>query len=85
LHGRRTGPPGTPVAFETVFGWVLAGLTNQLSPEACATSHHSRYHWRRFTPEFLGDRGECQTWVLPITTRKICRAALWRQPSSCSW
>ena len=41
LHGRRTGPSGTPVAFETVFGWVLAGPTNQLSPEACATSHHT--------------------------------------------
>ncbi len=22
LHGRRTGPPGSPVAFETIFGWV---------------------------------------------------------------
>ena len=38
LHGRRAGPSGTPVA---VFGWVLAGPTSQLSPEACATSHHT--------------------------------------------
>ena len=25
LHGRRTGPPGSPVALETCFGWVLCG------------------------------------------------------------
>ena len=25
LHGRRYGPPGTPSAFKTCFGWVLAG------------------------------------------------------------
>ena len=38
LQGRRTGPSGTPVAFETVFGWVLAGPTSQPTPEACAAS-----------------------------------------------
>ena len=27
LNGRRSGPPHSPVAFETVFGWVLAGQT----------------------------------------------------------
>ena len=27
-HGRRSGPPGSPIAFETMFGWVLAGRTN---------------------------------------------------------
>ena len=42
LHGRRTGPTGTPVAFEIVFGWVLAGSTNRLSPETYINaSHHS--------------------------------------------
>ena len=30
LQGQRKGPPGTPVAFENKFGWVLAGKTNQL-------------------------------------------------------
>ena len=25
LHGRRFGPPGSPSAFKTQFGWVLAG------------------------------------------------------------
>ena len=30
LHGRRCGPPGTPTAFETQFGWVLMGRTNIL-------------------------------------------------------
>ena len=41
LHGRRAGSTGTPVAFETVFGWVLAGPTDQLSPENCIATHHA--------------------------------------------
>ena len=28
LHGRQCGPPDTPTAFETQFGWVLTGRTN---------------------------------------------------------
>ena len=27
LHGRRFGPPGSPSAFKTHFGWVLTGTT----------------------------------------------------------
>ena len=39
LHGRRTGPPGSPVALKTIFGWVLAGKTS--SNNSChVTSHH---------------------------------------------
>ena len=41
LQGRRVGPDGTPSAFETVFGWVLAGSTNQLNSESLVTSHHT--------------------------------------------
>ena len=37
LHGRRNGPPGSPVAFETRFGWVLAGSTSNTR----VSSHHS--------------------------------------------
>ena len=41
LHGRRSGPPGSHVAFETIFGWVLAGRTNSIiSSQFCVTSHH---------------------------------------------
>ena len=48
LHGRRAGSTGTPVAFETMFGWVLAGPTDQLSPENCIATHHALCcHWRR--------------------------------------
>ena len=39
LHGRRIGPPGSPVAFQTEFGWVLAGETNSHVPELM-TAHH---------------------------------------------
>ena len=41
LHGRRSGPPGSPVAFETIFGWVLAGRTNSNSTSHIATHHVS--------------------------------------------
>ena len=41
LHGRRIGPPGTPIAFETVFGWVLAGSTDQSTSGSVVTSHHT--------------------------------------------
>ena len=27
LHGRRKGPPGSPIAMKTLFGWVLCGNT----------------------------------------------------------
>ena len=42
LNGRRSGPPGSPVAFETIFGWVLAGSTSN----GDVSSHHSvvSYH-----------------------------------------
>ena len=39
LNGRRTGPPGSPVALETEFGWVLCGslergTSNQVNSQA---------------------------------------------------
>ena len=40
LHGRRIGPSGSPVAFETEFGWVLAGETNSCVPSEHITSYH---------------------------------------------
>ena len=39
-HGRRTGPPNSPVAFETKFGWVLAGRTKVPASSHHATSYH---------------------------------------------
>ena len=40
LHGRRSGPPNTPVAFEMKFEWVLAGKTGDLTITSTTTSHH---------------------------------------------
>ena len=37
-HGRQSGVPGSPLAFETDFGWVLAGGTDSCSQQI--TSHH---------------------------------------------
>ena len=41
LHGRRCGIPGSPVALETQFGWVLAGSTSSGSTSQLVTSHHT--------------------------------------------
>ena len=42
LHCRRSGPPGTPIAFETCFGWVLASNTDSHLPiPQLATCHVS--------------------------------------------
>ena len=39
--GRRVGAPGSPVAFETQFGWVLAGeVDTSASCEKRITSNH---------------------------------------------
>ena len=43
-HGRRRGPPGSPSAFETEFGWVLAGETESCVSHtsfSCIVTHHS--------------------------------------------
>ena len=40
LQGRRSGPPNTPSAFETEFGWVLAGRLDTPTPRHHVTSHH---------------------------------------------
>ena len=39
LHGWRIGPPGSPIALETKFGWVLAGRL-----DSCDSGHHIASH-----------------------------------------
>ena len=41
LQGRRNGPPGTPTAFETSFGWVLTGKTDSLKFPSDIAAHHA--------------------------------------------
>ena len=41
LHGRRIGPPGSPTAFQTEFGWVLAGESSYHTPEHIISHHVS--------------------------------------------
>ena len=48
LHGRRNGPPGSPVAIETKFGWVLSGSTDP-------TTDLVNLHVTTFTSTVLGD------------------------------
>ena len=40
MQGRRTGPPGSPVAFETKFGWVLTGGVGSCTNVNHVVSHH---------------------------------------------
>ena len=44
LHGRRSGPPGSPFALETRFGWVLSGVIHPERPQhqvvSCLSSVH---------------------------------------------
>ena len=39
-HGRRYRPPGTAVAFETQFGWVLAGSSEGCTLPTLIDTHH---------------------------------------------
>ena len=41
LHGRRIGPPGSPAAFETELGWVLAGGGGACYPSTEVTTCHT--------------------------------------------
>ena len=41
LHGRRVGTPGSPTAFETSFGWVLAGKPDVNISTSHVVTHHS--------------------------------------------
>ena len=40
LQGRRFGPSDSPVAFETLFGWVLVGRTGPQKISHEVVSHH---------------------------------------------
>ena len=40
LHGQRTGPHDSPIAFETKLGCVLAGSTASCVPSNCVSTHH---------------------------------------------
>ena len=40
MHCGRTGPLGAPIAFETLFSWVLAGKTDANIPDCNIVSHH---------------------------------------------
>ena len=41
LHGQQHGPPGSPIAFKTRFGWVLAGNVGDCAPAHHAVVHHA--------------------------------------------
>ena len=38
-YGQRSGPPGSPCAFKTSYGWVLAGAINTQETEQQVTTY----------------------------------------------
>jgi hypothetical protein len=56
LHGRRIGSPGSPIAFETEFGWVLAGRLDSCTPDHHIVSHHVSF--------IAGDDPLCRFWEI---------------------
>ena len=40
-YGLRCGCPGSPIALETLFGWVLAGSTDSCAPAPVIATHHT--------------------------------------------
>ena len=50
-HGQRTGPPGSPTALETEFGWVLCGSAGSTNSSTQANLHITAFH----TPVASGD------------------------------
>ncbi len=54
LNGRRVGSPGTPTAFETKFGWVLAGsVESQEQPHHISTHQVATHHSTLITGDDL--------------------------------
>lgn len=41
LHGWRTGPVGSPVSFETKFGWILSSNAEPSTPISQVTTHRT--------------------------------------------
>ena len=40
-HGRRKGPSGSPIALETIFGWVICGKVESDIPQFSVAAHHT--------------------------------------------
>ena len=40
-HGRRKGPSGSPIALETIFGWVICGKVESDIPQFSVAAHHA--------------------------------------------
>ena len=66
LHGRRCGPPGTPTALETRFGWVLIGIgRTQVHPHFATHASVTSYH----TATASGDDILCMFWEIEENPR----------------
>ncbi len=65
LHGQWTGPPGSPVALETGFGWVLSGCT-----DPSASTDHANFHVISLhTSTACGDDILCSFWEIEESPR----------------
>ena len=72
LSGRRTEPPGTPMALETEFGWVLCGGTERSIPPDQISVHSTTFHTTAI--HLSGDDILCQFWEIeepPLSTPSL--------------
>ena len=74
FHGWRRGPPGSPTAFETEFGWVLSGCT-----DTSATTNHALVHVTTFhTSITSGDDILHKFWEVEESPKNFDALSLWK-------
>ena len=74
-HGRRSGPPESPTALETEFGWVLCGgvgVSSDPPVNVCHFPSQFRHVWTRHPSALLGDRESSPRSSNPLHGRANC-------------
>ena len=70
-HGRRSGPPNSPAALNTAFGWVLAGSTGAQADPSSVSTH--------FTSVVTGDDLLRRFWEVEEKTISNCSLTIEEQ------
>lgn len=71
LHGRQFGSPGTPSAFETRFGWVLAGAIGSVQVPSPTIPLFSQL------TTCFEDSGRLKSLVIEVPSHQQRRSQLW--------
>lgn len=71
-HSWWSGPPGSPVAFEMLFGWALAGLTDSFTWTSCHHLPCYLCHWWWTASQICGSRRKSSVRVSSHSWRTVC-------------